>query len=189
MDFVLFLIVAGAGVVGYLASNILLVGGLLGAPFMAAAGWWAARRRGQGRTRLMIGAALHSLFCGLPALYFLISVTGGPVTSGASKFAYVFLFYVWIARIGFMLAPTLEFDLKPAYLDTLQSLSLLAGAIMCVASAGILCYLQSRKTRAPDEDRLLMPTGYLLPFVLAWFFFAGDWMANAYVERAVVDVD
>ena len=161
----------------------------MGLPFLAAAGWWAARSRGEGRTRLLIGAGLHSLFCGLPGLYFVTRLAGNPVPVGASKFAYIFLFYVWIARIGFQLGPALEFDLKPAYLNTLENLSLLAGSIMCAASAGILCYLQFRKTRATDDNRLLMPTGYLLPFVLAWLFFAGEWLTNSYVERALVDVD
>lgn len=186
IDFIVFWVVVAVGALGYVASNILLVVGLLGAPVLAAAGWWAARSRGLGRTGLLVGAGLHSLFCGLPALYFLTRLAGNPVPKGASKIAYIFLFYVWVARIGFQLGPTLVYDLEPSYLDTLENLSLLVGSIMCAASVGMLIYLQSRHKPASNNDGLLMPVGYLLPFVLAWVFFAGDWWLNGFVERAEI---
>ena len=186
MGFGVFLVVAAIGALGYFASNILLFVGLLGVPFLAATGWWTARSRSLGRTRLIVGAGLHSLFCGLPALYLLIRLTGDPPSKGANKLAYIFLFYIWIARIGFQLGPALEYDLKPWYLGTLAILSLLAGSLMCLASAGILIYLQRTHKPASDDNGLLIPVGYLLPFALAWVFFASDWLLNGFVERTEI---
>ena len=180
MEIIAYVVAVGIGVGAFYLTKLLVILGAGTAPVMLAVGFWRGGPRLARRLQAGLGAGLQSLCCGVPALYLTVRYSSGSVPTPGCFALMVLFMLLWLVRLGYeRFTLVLQAESPTAGFEPIDETRLLLGAVLWAGSAGLLVFLAVFPRFRPSTAGTLMPALYLLPFLLGWSYFAGEWVLSA----------